>query len=168
MTTSLFQILLIITCLLGVGLVLLSLPGTWLIVLASLLYSLFFDFHSSSDFHIIILLLLVAGGAELLEFLYGVKDAQKQAIPTSVFIASMIGGFTGAIIGVPVFLIGSVLGLLLGTYLGALAWAYYRNPKNIPEAFRLGKAALHSRVVSLFLKTSVAMGMTGYVVYRLY
>lgn len=150
----------------GVIIVPLGLPGTWVIFGDALLYSLIRDFQTSD-----VKVLLIVGGLALLgegiEFLSGIVGAKREQVPNGAIIASLIGGIVGAIIGLPVVLIGSVLGLLLGTFLGALIYCLFKTP-GVQPAVRMAWATLFSRVIALFAKTAVALGMAVYLLFQIF
>ncbi len=106
---------------------------------------------------------MVGEGIELLTSVIGAKS---QEVPTGAVIVSLVCGIIGAIIGVPVFLIGSVLGLLLGTYLGALIYSLIQQG-DVRKALDQSLVVLTSRVISIFAKTSVALGMAVYLVIKI-
>jgi len=162
------KILLIAVILAGVVIVPLGLPGTWLIVGAAFLYSLFLDFTpGSSDVWVIVILIVLALIGEILEFLVGTLGGKKLDVSTGAIIASFVGGILGAIIGVPVFLIGALLGLLLGVFLGALIYELVVT-KNVGIALKAAVAVFFSRLVASFMKTCIAVGMGVYLVFKLF
>ncbi|HEX5038130.1 MAG TPA: DUF456 domain-containing protein [bacterium] len=160
----------VLLCLLVVGgivMVLFTLPGTWVIVAAALLYSLVRDFQVSSDLIVIAWLVVLALIGEAIEFATGTLGPKKVEVPTGAIVCSIIGGIVGAIIGVPVFLIGAVLGLLLGTFLGALIYTLIKDGR-VKVAFKHAFAVLTSRVISIFAKTAIAVGMAIYLLIKVF
>lgn len=160
----------VVLCLLitgGVVLVLFTLPGTWLIAVAALLYSLVRDFQASSDWVVIAWLIALAILGEVVEFVTGALGPKKVEVPTGAIICSILGGIAGAIIGVPVFLIGAVLGLLIGTFVGALVYTLVKDGK-VRVALRHAVAVLTSRVISIFAKTAIAVGMAVYILINIF
>jgi uncharacterized protein YqgC (DUF456 family) len=151
----------------GIALVPLGLPGTWIIVGAAFLYSLFLDFSSKgSDFWVILTLILMAVVGEVIEFLVGTLGGKKFEVSTGAIIASFVGGILGAIIGVPVFLIGSLLGLLLGVFLGALIYELAVT-KDWGVALKSAIAVFFSRLVASFMKTCIAVAMGIYLGFKI-
>lgn len=162
-----YQVLLCLFLTAGVVMVPFTLPGTWVIAVAALLYSLVRDFQASSDWVVIGILVGLALVGEGIEFLTGTLGAKRENVPTGAIVCSMIGGIVGAIIGVPVFLVGALLGLLLGTFLGALIYCLVKDG-HVRQALRHSWSILTSRVVSIFAKTSVAIGMAVYVLFKVF
>ena len=160
----------VLLCLLVVGgivMVLFTLPGTWVIVAAALLYSLVRDFQGSSDWVVIVWLVVLALIGEIIEFVTGALGPKKAEVPTGSIVCSMIGGIIGAIIGVPVFLIGAVLGLLIGTFIGALIYTLIKDGR-VGAALRHAWAVLTSRIISIFAKTVIAVGMSIYLLIKVF
>jgi uncharacterized protein YqgC (DUF456 family) len=152
----------------GILLVSLGLPGTWLIVADALLYSLLRDYKGETqDWKVVLFVAMLALAGEAIEFGASVLGARREKVPTGAIVASIAGGLLGAVIGIPVFLIGSVLGLLLGTYLGALIYSLITQPQ-AGEAFRFARSVLFSRVVSIFAKTTVAVVMSVYLLFKVF
>lgn len=152
----------------GIALVPVGLPGTWLIVVDALLYSLLRDFEGeTADWKVVLFVAMLALAGEAIEFGASVAGAKREKVPTGAIVASILGGLIGAVVGVPVFLIGSVLGLLLGTYLGALIYSLITHPR-AGEAFRFARSVLFSRVVSIFAKTTVAVVMSVYLLFKVF
>ena len=165
--TTLILIVFVLLLVIGICLVPLGLPGTWLIVLDAVLYSIVRNYQGTNDWKVILIVIFLALAGEGVEFAAGIFGAKQQKVPTGAVVASMVGGILGAIIGVPIFLIGAVLGLLLGTFLGALAYSLLTHPR-VEEAFRFAVATLFSRVVSLFAKTTVAVVMSVYLLFKVF
>jgi uncharacterized protein YqgC (DUF456 family) len=154
--------------LVGILLVPLGLPGTWVIAAAAFIYSIFFDFKPPGDDWVIVLILItLAVLGELLELWVGVMGGKKMNVSTGAIIASILGGLIGAFVGVPVFLIGSLLGLLLGVFLGAFLYEWITTRK-LRVAFGSALAVFFSRIVATFVKTSIALGMGIYLGFKVF
>lgn len=163
------KIALCLAAILGIVMVPFGLPGVWLIVGSSILYSLFYDYSpQASDFWVNGMLIFLGLIAEALEFLVGTLGGKMMTeISTGAIVSSIVGGIIGAIIGVPVFLIGSFLGLLLGAFLGAFIYEFLIQ-KNFIIALKSATAVFFSRMVASFLKTCLAVGMTLYLGFKLF
>lgn len=138
-----------------------------MIVVDAFLFSLVRDFKAGSDWKVVLIVVGLALLGEGIEFLAGILGAKSQKVPTGAIIASLIGGIIGAIVGVPVFLIGSVLGLLLGTFLGAFLYSLVRE-REVRRAIGQSIAVLTSRIISIFAKTGVALGMSVYLLIKVF
>jgi uncharacterized protein YqgC (DUF456 family) len=144
-----------------------TLPGTWIMLIAAILYSLVRVFQSTSDLKVILIVAGLAVVGEIVEFLTGTLGPKKVNVSTRAIIASVIGGIVGALVGVPIFLVGALLGLFLGTFLGALTYALIKEG-NVETALRQAFAVLTSRVISVFAKTAIAAGMAVYLVMKVF
>ena len=75
--------------------------------------------------------------------------------------AALGGGLAGMILGglLPVPLLGSLVGMLVGSYLCAYAVEKRRLRQSAPAA-RIARGAVWARLAVLFLKTAAALGMS--------
>lgn len=144
----------------------LGLPGTWLMVATACVYSLFSDFQvGQSDFWVLGILVFLAGIAEVLEFLVGIWGSKQAQVSNGAVISSIILGFVGVAVGTPVPVIGSVVGLLLGVFIGAYSYELLTT-RDPAKSFRSAVAVFFSRIISIFVKTVVAFGMVIYILYK--
>lgn len=155
--------------LLGVLLVPLGLPGTWVIVLTSLVYSFFYslDGGASSALWVNGVLIVLAMFGELMEFVIGTFGSKPLKVSNGAIVCAFIGGIIGAVIGVPVFLIGAVLGLFIGAFVGAFVYEW-ATLNDFGRAFVNALAVLATRIVASFLKTTLAVGMGIYLVFKIF
>jgi uncharacterized protein YqgC (DUF456 family) len=161
-----YQVVLCLFLLAGVVMIPFTLPGTWLIVLASFLYSFVRD-YDTADWKVVLILVILAALGEAIEFATGTLGPKKENVPTGAIVCSIVGGVIGVIVGVPVFLVGAVLGLLIGTFLGALIYTLIKDGQ-VRVALRHAWAVLTSRVISIFAKTSIAVGMAVYLLVKVF
>lgn len=155
-------VLFILGLLTGLVLVPLGLPGTWLIVGLSVVYSLFRDFQAGrNDFWVLLVVILLAGIAELLELGIGIIGARKFKVSSGAIVFSIIGGVIGAAIGVPMMMIGGLLGLFIGVFAGAFAFEMLQS-KDYRLALQGALATFFCRITALFVKTFVAFMMVIY------
>ncbi|MDO8520316.1 MAG: DUF456 domain-containing protein [Deltaproteobacteria bacterium] len=160
--SSIGFILFALGLLIGLVLVPLGLPGTWLIVSIAFLYSLFRDFQMGrNDFWVLLVVIFLALLAELLELGIGVIGSRKLKVSNGAIIASIAGGIIGAIIGVPVLLIGGLIGLFIGVFAGAFIYEWVAS-KDWRRALQGALATFFCRITSLFVKTFVAFMMVIY------
>lgn len=164
-----FDIGVMISILLGIVLVPISLPGTWLIVAASLVYSIFYGFDGgqTSAWWVNGWLVGLATFGELMEFAVGTLGGKAVQVSNGAIISAFIGGLVGLFIGVPVFLIGSLLGLFIGAFLGALVFELFVQ-KSVGIAFKTACTVLATRVVASTLKTLLAIGMGIFLILKIF
>ncbi len=161
-------LIVILLCLIGILIVPLSLPGTWVIVLAGIGYSLFYSFQpATSPFAVGGILLSLAIFGEIVEFVVGTFGSKPLKVSNGAILSAFIGGILGAIVGVPVFLIGSLLGIFIGAFLGAFLYEWV-TLKKLGRAFINACAVLATKVVASVLKTSLAIGMTVYLLVKIF
>lgn len=150
----------------GIVLVTLSFPGTWVIVAAAFVYSLLANFQSP-DWQVLLLLVVVAAVAELIEFLVGVLGSRKMQVPTGAIVASVIGGIIGVIVGVPIIIVGPLIGLLLGVFLGAFLYSLITG-KAPRQSLQFALHTTFSRALAIFVKTFIAIGMALYLGFQIF
>jgi uncharacterized protein YqgC (DUF456 family) len=153
----------------GVFLVAVGLPGTWVIVLASLGYSLFYPFDggATSAYWVNGVLLGAAIFGEVVEFVVGTFGSKPLKVSNGAIWCALLGGLIGAIIGVPVFLVGALLGLFIGAFVGAFLYELFVL-KSFGRALVNATAVLATRVVATFLKVTLALGMGIYLGFKIF
>ena len=117
-----------------------SLPGPMLIVIFNFIYQLL-DKHQGIDWRILLILLVIAGLAELLEYLITAFSSKRSGASKKAMYAAVIGSIAGAIIGTGFLpLVGSLLGALIGAFIGAYLVEYSRY-RDFDRAFKVGLGA---------------------------
>lgn len=150
-----WAVVLIAVVLLSWALNLLSLPGNWLIVLATFLYTLFgpVDSRVAIGWGVVATLVVLAVVGELIEFLAGVYGAARQGGSRrgAIFAlgGSILGGIVGAIVGLPIPIVGPIVAAMLLASLGALAGAVIGENSLGREwgaSWQIGKGAFWGRM----------------------
>ena len=100
-------------------LIVLGLPGLWIMVATAVTYNLIVPGDPIGWFTLVAVGVL-ALVAELLEFSLAGRYARKYGGSRRAGWGAIIGGIVGAIVGVPVPIIGPVIGAFVGSFLGAL------------------------------------------------
>ena len=149
-------------------LVILGLPGTWVIVAISAVMTFYFDGDHPAAMRLTTFWILVglACFGELLEFIAGAMGVNKLGgARRSAFLAivgSIIGAIAGLFIGTPVPVIGSVVVSLLlggaGAFAGAVLGELWVG-KNWDEAIQIGNAAFWGRMFGTLGKIVCAATM---------
>jgi len=134
----------------------LGLPGVWFMI-GILLIGVAGGLVSAWVF---LLAILLAGVAELLEFLAVGKMTARYGGTGRTFWGAVIGGLAGALIGTPVPVVGAFIGAMIGTFAGAflLTWLHTRHG---PDAARASWGALLGRAVAIALKVFVGLLIIG-------
>ena len=152
----------------GIGaiMILFGLPGIWVIWISIAIFAFAANFNTT-DWHVVVLTLIMALLGEVIEFFVGVVGSKKLQVSNGAIVASIIGGIIGAVIGFPIFLIGSILGMFAGVFLGAFIWEWVQS-QEIMASLKKASAATFSRVVSIFAKFSIALIMIAYVTLKIF
>ncbi|MFW6011261.1 MAG: DUF456 domain-containing protein [Desulfosalsimonas sp.] len=148
---------LIIFCLAGLILIPLGMPGTFVILAGAGLYNLITWSMSISAVKLSVLLALALVG-EILEYILGMKLAQRRGTSRPAVIGAIAGGIVGTFAGVPVPVLGPVIGLFAGVFIGAFLVELV-SEKNFSEAFHSAIAAFYGRIGAVFAKTLVGAAM---------
>ena len=132
-------------------LVVLGLPGLWLMVGAALVY----HWLAAPAIGVATLLLVavIALIAEVLEFTLAARYTKKYGGSPRAGWGAIVGGFVGAMIGIPIPVVGSVVGAFAGAFVGALALEMTRRDATRASATRVAWGALIGRVAAAGAKT---------------
>lgn len=152
---------------LGIFSILFGFPGTIIILLASVLYSMLTGFDRIG-IRVLFILAGISLTAELLEFYLGIRGAAKFGASKGNIVASLIGAVAGAVIMTP-FLLG--LGTLTGAFLGGFAGTFIVEiirRKDLKPAMRASYGAVAGRVAGTLAKGFFALLMIVMVLSAIY
>lgn len=130
----------------------LGMPGTW-VMMAVLLAGLLFGTVSGAVFA---LLLTLATGAELVEFLLVRRMNLRYGGSNRAFWGALAGGLIGVLVGAPVPLIGPVVAGLAGSFVGA-ALVTLAETRQLTSAGRVGWGVVLGRILSAVVKTGAGI-----------
>ncbi len=136
-------------------LIVLGLPGLWIMVATAVTYNLIVP-GEPIGWVTLIAGAVLAFVAELLEFSLTGRYARKYGGSRRAGWGAILGGIVGAMVGIPVPIIGSVIGAFIGSFLGALI-AEFTGGSSAADATRVAKGALIGRVVSTVLKIGIGL-----------
>jgi uncharacterized protein YqgC (DUF456 family) len=147
----------------------LTLPGTWLVAGAGVLYSIFsnFDGGATSTWWVLGWLVGLATFGEIMELVVGTLGGKAVNVSNGAIIAAFVGGMLGLFIGVPVFLVGALIGLYLGAFLGAFIYELYVLG-SVGKALVTAATVLTTRMMASFLKTCLAIGMAVFLGFKMF
>jgi uncharacterized protein len=147
--------LLILACviLLSLVLIVLGLPGLWIMVASAVTYNLIVPGDPIGWFTLVAVAVL-ALVAELLEFTMTGRYARKYGGSRRAGWGAIIGGMVGAFVGFPVPIVGPIIGAFVGSFCGALV-AELTGGASAGDATRVAKGALIGRVMSTVLKIGI-------------
>ena len=139
--------------LLSLVLIVLGLPGLWIMVASAVTYTLIVPGDPIGWFTLVAVAVL-ALVAELLEFTMTGRYARKYGGSRRAGWGAIIGGIIGAFVGFPVPIVGPVIGAFIGSFCGALV-AELTGGASAGDATRVAKGALIGRVMSTVLKIGI-------------
>lgn len=155
-----YLLLLILICVAGVLLTGLQLPGTWLIVVSSAGYGWLAGW-GRFGVKLVALLLVLAFLGELIEFAMGGIVARRSGGSRRAAWGALIGGFAGMmLLTIPVPLIGTIIGGVLGCFAGA-AVAELTLHDDVGRSARVGAWSAVGRIVGLVSKIAIAFAMAA-------
>jgi len=137
-----------------------GLPGTWMILGATLVYAWITDFAQVSGGLLLLFGLLTLAG-EFVEYVFGIAGARRFGSSNRGIVFSILGGLVGAMIGAPLFFgFGAILGALVGAFLGAvLIELLTYGPTEWKKAVRSGWGNFLGRTAGVITKMAIAIGM---------
>jgi uncharacterized protein YqgC (DUF456 family) len=161
---SIWQILALVFLILampaGLIAVVLGLPGTWIILVASTVYAWLTAF-TAITMQLILALLILAAAAEIMDLIAAMWGARRYGGSKKAMLGTMLGGILGAIVMAPLFLgFGAVLGAFFGAFAGAFLVTYLEQRK-MDEAVRVGWGAFLGRVFVVVFKGATVVSMIG-------
>jgi len=124
MTHLIPALLLGASCAVGLLLIPLGLPGLWVIVLGIIGYGWLTGFQTVGATTIAAALAVAVLG-EVSEYWIGFRYTARYGGSRRAGWGALVGGVVGAGMGVPVPLVGSVIGALLGSFAGATLLEYW-------------------------------------------
>jgi uncharacterized protein YqgC (DUF456 family) len=139
--------------LLSLILIVLGLPGLWIMVATAVTYNMIVPGERIGWFTLVAVGVL-ALMAEIVEFSLTGRYARKYGGSRRAGWGAIIGGIVGAMVGFPVPIIGSVIGAFVGSFVGALV-AELTGGSSVGDSTRVAKGALIGRVVSTALKIGI-------------
>jgi uncharacterized protein len=143
--------------LLSLILIVLGLPGLWIMIATAVVYNMLVAGDPIGWFTLIAVSAL-AVAAEVLEFTMTGQYARKYGGSRRAGWGAIIGGIVGAIVGVPVPIVGPVIGAFAGSFIGALV-AEMTGGTGAGDATRVAKGPLIGRVVSTVLKIGIGFAI---------
>jgi uncharacterized protein YqgC (DUF456 family) len=153
-----YYILLILISLGGLALVLVTLPGLWVMTAASAVYALATHEHHLGPRTLLVLFLLSLG-AEIVELTAGGAAARKAGGGRRASIGALIGGIVGGIVGSFVLpLVLTIVGICLGAFVGAAGFELLGGGEAI-HSVRVGWGAAKGRFLGVILKLGIGIVM---------
>jgi uncharacterized protein YqgC (DUF456 family) len=150
-----------------------TLPGNWCIVGLAALCAWLFPERPGDELGFtwvsVAILAVMAGLGEVVELVAGAAGAAKQGASrramTLSLVGAAIGSFAGAIIGVPIPVIGSLVAAVGGGAFGAFAGAYlgeYWKGRMSHERLSISTGAMLGRIAGTIGKLIIGAAMVAY------
>jgi uncharacterized protein YqgC (DUF456 family) len=146
-------IILAVVIILSLILIVLGMPGLWIMVASAVTYNLVVPGDPIGWFTLVAVAVL-ALVAELLEFTMTGRYARKYGGSRRAGWGAIIGSIVGAMVGFPVPIVGPIIGAFVGSFLGALV-AELTGGSSPGASTRVATGALIGRVVSTVLKIGI-------------
>ena len=156
----LYYILLILISMGALALVVLTLPGLWLMTAMAAIYALLTHERYLSGHSLIALFLLSLIG-EVLEFVAGGAMAKRAGGSRRGAIGAIVGGIIGGIVGsfvLPIVL--TIVGICIGSFVGAAGFELLGGGE-ADLAVRVGWGAAKGRFAGMVLKLGIGVVMFG-------
>lgn len=154
MGASLLAVLGLLVMVVGLVIVPLGLPGTWLMLLVVAGGSLAGRVAPTT----LAILTGVVLVSELAEFLLVRAASARYGGSPADFWGAVAGGLVGVVVGAPVPVVGSLVAGVAGTFVGATAVALWRT-RRPGEAARVGWGAVLGRAFSAAVKTGAGVAV---------
>lgn len=155
-----YYFLLILAMLGCLVVVLLGLPGVWLLLLSVTLYG-WATHWNYIGWHGLAALLILAILSEVLEFFAAGVAAKQAGGGERASIGAIVGAFVGGLVStfvVPVPVLGTLAGLCAGAFAGALILEQSRDRRPL-HLLRVGFSAARGRLLGTLLKIALALAM---------
>lgn len=152
-----------VALLIGVLVTLLTLPGTWFIILVALVCQWWRE--GLFEWWTIALCVVLAVAGEVVEFAWSARGAKRTGGTRPGMIGSIVGGLVGAIAGtfmLPVPVVGTIVGAAVGAGLGAVAGERGMSQRSWRESAAVGRGAAVGRLTAVAVKAGIA-GVIGLV-----
>ncbi|MDA0990121.1 MAG: DUF456 domain-containing protein [Verrucomicrobia bacterium] len=136
-----------------------TLSGTWLVLLAAVV-ALLIPGQDYPGVWTLIGFALVSAAVEGIEAVASAMGVKKRGGSTAAGLLAIVGGILGMFAGtlIPIPLIGSVIGMLIGSFLFAFLYEQQRLKKT-EHAAHIAWGTVIGRVFVLFLKITATLGM---------
>ncbi|GMV10930.1 MAG TPA: DUF456 domain-containing protein [Gemmatimonadaceae bacterium] len=145
---------------LSIFLVVLGLPGLWLMLGAALAYDWLVPASGIGLVTLVVAAALALLG-EALEWVLATRYTARYGGSSRAGWGAIAGGIAGAMVGLPVPLVGSVIGAFAGAFVGALALELTIAGATRQSATRVAWGALLGRVAAAVAKTGVGCAMAA-------
>jgi uncharacterized protein len=155
-----YYLLLLLILLVGLVLTVVTLPGTWLMVLALAVYAIVTRSAGYVGWKSVMTLFALAGVAEMFDIFGSGAGAKRAGASRRAMIGAVIGGLLGAIFlsFLLFFPVGTIAGACIGCFVGAgLTELFVR--RDLGQSVRVGFHAAKGRLFGIVVKIMFALLM---------
>jgi uncharacterized protein YqgC (DUF456 family) len=155
-----YYLLLVAVMFVGLFLNLVGLPGLWLMVGAHAVYAWMTGWEHFVGWPSLIAMVVLAIGAEIVEFMAGAAGSSAAGGRKRGMVGAVIGGLIGAVFFtglVPIPIVGTIIGVCLGTFIGAAVMEY--RGKGAVHSLRVGVGAAKGRFWGIIGKSAFGIVM---------
>jgi uncharacterized protein YqgC (DUF456 family) len=156
-----YYVLLLVVMIIGIAATLFGLPGIWLIVGGVAIYAMLTGFGVYVGWWTLAVLLVLGIAAEVAEFLAGTAGAKQAGGSRRAGLGAIVGALLGGLFLTPVIpipIVGTVIGLCLGAFIGAGAMEMTAR-QDVAHSFRVGTGAAKGRFYGIIVKLCFAVVM---------
>ncbi|MDA1043876.1 MAG: DUF456 domain-containing protein [Verrucomicrobia bacterium] len=158
LTGATFSLILLL-CLAGILMSMLSLSGSWLVVLAAVIATTLG--RSFPSLTVVLCFIAVAIILEIVECFAGAWGVTRRGGSRAGGVAAVVGSLAGLCLGtfIPVPVIGSLLGMLLGGF-GLVFMVEWNRLQRHGAAAHIAWGSVLARIAMIFLKVCATIGMS--------
>jgi uncharacterized protein YqgC (DUF456 family) len=154
-----FYFVVLFVSLIGLAMLIITMPGLWLMTAAAAAYALMTRLHYLGARSLLVLFLM-AVTAEVLEVLLMGREARRAGGRRGTGLGAFIGGIVGAFAGslIPIPIVGTILGLGLGCFFGAAIVEWFGGGQ-AKKSIEVGIGAARGRAYGLIAKLIIGGAM---------
>ena len=161
------QIVFWMVMLVGILIIPVGIPGTFLIAGNTLVYGWLTGFNEIT-WTLIGILFLLCILLEVFEFFIGAATAVKFGASRQGMFGAIVGGFVGAVWATPLFpFIGTIIGAFVGAFAGASLFEYL-GTKDLQKSLRVGFGAFLGSLGGKLTKIATAIAMVVFVGFQMF
>lgn len=156
------QLLLIAAIVAGLIMIPFGFPGTLVLFGGALCYYLLVP-HGAIGLMTVIGVGVMMVIAEAIEWVLTARFTRKYGGSRRAGWGAIIGGMTGAFLGVPVPIVGSIIGAFVGAFIGAFVFEF-TSGRGPGTATRVAWGAFIGRVASAAIKVGIGLAMAAWMI----
>jgi len=148
-----YYISLLILMLVGLWVVIVGLPGLWIMVAAVILYAALTGWQYVGLWTIVILI-VIGILAEIVETVAGGAGAKREGASKRGILGAIVGGILGGLFLtflIPIPIVGTIVGACVGSLLGAMV-TEIAIPTELEHSLRIGVGAAKGRLLGILSK----------------